>query len=116
MAIEDDALAATGEASAATLLYDFFKHMTSLCLATLGGVLTISQMDGFQVAARDLLVSLGLISFAGISALTAMETLIKARLNARPVPKMTLSRWVVMGGFGLGIGWFLSPLMDKVGL
>ena len=113
----DDALIDASVRQAELLLYDYYKHMTTLTLATLGGVLTISQMDGFQLPQRDLLISLGLISFGGFSALSGMEALIKARLAGRKLPRwVSLNRWAVTGGLGLGIGAFLAPLSDKVGL
>lgn len=113
----DDALIDMSTRQGELLLYDYYKHMTTLCLATLGGILSISQIDGFQVAQRDLLIALGLISFGGFTALSAMESLIKARLRGRkPSRWVELSRWAVTGGFGLGIGAFLAPLTDKVGL
>ncbi len=113
----EDALIDASVRQAELLLYDYYKHMTTLCLATLGGVLSISQIDGFEMPQRDLLVSLGLISIGGLSALSAMEALIKARLAGRDLPRwVQLSRWAVTGGFGLGIGAFLAPLIDKVGL
>jgi predicted cation transporter len=113
----DDALIDASVRQGELLLYDYYKHMTTLCLATLGGILSISQIDGFEIPKRDLLISLGLISFGGFSAISAMESLIKARLAGKSLPRWTeVSRWAVTGGFGLGIGAFLAPLMDKVGL
>ncbi len=95
------------------LLYDYYKHMTSLILATLGGILSISQIGNVDVPIRDLLPALGLIATGGIAALYGMEQLIKARLSdVPPAAWVRWSRLLVSGSFGLGVGAFLGVFMD----
>lgn len=97
------------------LLYDYYKHMTTLILATLGGVLSISQISGIAIPLRDLLPSLAMILFGGVTALYGMEGLIRARVRRRPVPRFVLwARPLVSGSFGLGIGAFLGKAANLI--
>lgn len=104
-------------ASAELLLYDYYKHLTTLILATLGGMLSISQISGIAVPLRELLPALGLILIGGVTALYAMERMIQARLRQRPTPRwVTWTRPVVSGSFGLGIGAFIGRIADLTGV
>ena len=47
--IDESELPARRAREGEELLYDFFKHMTSLSLVTLGGVLTISQIPDMEI-------------------------------------------------------------------
>ena len=109
----EERLAATGDG--ALLLYDYFKHMTTLALVTLGGILAIPQSIGTQMTVRELLPSLGLIALSGAFSLYAMEAIIKSRLESRPLPKaMRWNRLIVGGTFGIGVGAFLGLFMDLI--
>ncbi len=98
------------------LLYDYFKHMTTLSLVTLGGILSISQTAGVVIPLTRLLPSLGFISLAGTLALVGMEAVIKAQFEGTGMKRaMRWSRLTVSGAFGLGIGAFLSIFTEVIG-
>lgn len=105
----DEAITEASARHGELLLYDFFKHMTTLSVVTLGGVLSISQTTGIEVPVRDLLPSVALLTVAGASALYGMESIIKGRLANRALPKAAQwNRLVTGGSFGLGVGTFLG--------
>jgi hypothetical protein len=90
--------------------------MTTLILATLGGILSISQLGGIAVPLRQFLPALALILFSGVTALYGMEAIIGARLGQKPMPKWVSSaRHLVSSVFGLGIGAFLGRVTDLIG-
>ncbi len=91
------------------LLYDWFKHLTSLSLLTLGGILSISQMvaqGGFKKhTVIGLLVAVGL---SGVIGFTGAESIVQARTSGTPLPKsMNLMRKVGSASLGIGVGAFL---------
>jgi hypothetical protein len=105
----ENRMAADSDRDGELLLYDYFKHMTTLCLVTLGGILSISQTSGVNVPLRDLTPSLALVTVAGAASLYGMEMLIKGRLKGETLPKsINLHRLVASGSFGLGVGAFLG--------
>lgn len=94
------------------LLYDYFKHLTTLALVALGGVLTIS--DGAdQVSDRNLLLVVVLISISGASSLTAIDKMTKARLKEMPLPtSMNRYRWISTATFAMGIGAYIAIFLS----
>jgi hypothetical protein len=95
--------------TASFLLYDYFKHMTTLCLVTLGGIMSISQTSGLRVPVRDLTPSLALVTVAGAASLYGMELILKGRLQGKALPKtINIHRFVASGSFGIGVGAFLG--------
>jgi hypothetical protein len=116
MALPDVIGGGNDKAQAELLLYDYYKHMTTLILATLGGILSISQLTGIAVPIRQVLPALVLLLLAGVTALYAMDGMINARLRDKPTPPwVSWARHFVSGGFGLGIGAFLGRATDLIG-
>ncbi len=93
------------------LAYDFFKHMTTLTVLTLGGVLTLSSsiFEG-QVAREPMLLSIGLIAASGLMAFGGQIELVDwaHRGTARPRAAARWGRGLVAMTFGAGVGAFLS--------
>ena len=113
--LPDERLAQAAAHDAALLLYDYFKHITTLSLITLGGILAIPQTTGIAVTFRDLLPSLALIANAGALSLYGMDLVIKARIADRALPRSV--RWyqlVVGGSLGLGVGAFMGLFTEMV--
>ena len=105
----EEALVERSARDRALLLYDYFKHMTTLSLVTLGGILSISQTSGVRIGFERLLPSLALVALAGAIALFAMEAIIKVRMDDRAVPRLIgWYRMAASGAFGLGVGAFLG--------
>jgi hypothetical protein len=97
----------TGEQSA--ILYDWFKHLTSLSLLTLGGVLSLSQSDAAADIKKAMLVLvLVLLSTAGLASFSGAAMVVESRSKGVP-----LSRWVNIAGaiagmaLSTGLGAFL---------
>jgi hypothetical protein len=109
----DDAVLKLGERQSELLLYDFFKHMTTLSLATLGGVISIPQISELHYPTRTLLLSMGLVIGAGTVAFAGMDGVIKAQLKNEPLSRTTrAARMLSSSLFGMGIGMFVSPLIN----
>lgn len=97
------------------LLYDFYKHMTTLSLATLGGVLSIPQFARETVPLDKLLLPVGLIAAAGVAAFGGLDAILRARLSGKPLPwHARWSRQLTGWCFGLCVGAFLGVLMGAV--
>lgn len=93
------------------LAYDFFKHMTSLSVVTLGGVLTLSG-SLFQNALdpRRMLLSIGLIAASGVIAFAGQIEMVDWAHRGAGRPRI-VARWgrgLVALTFGAGVGAFLS--------
>lgn len=98
------------------LLYDWFKHLTSLSLLTLGGILSISQLvaeGGFKKhSIIALVVSVGL---SGVIGFSGAESIVQARTSGSPVPKSVhLMRKIGSASLGLGVGAFLYIFIKAV--
>ena len=91
------------------LLYDFFKHMTSLSLVTLGGVLTISQIPDMDIRPFSLGLVVVTLSAAGVAGFAGMDEIVKARLDGKQAGRrLSLYRKFCPAAFGIGVGGFLS--------
>lgn len=107
----EDELQAAAAREADLLLYDYFKHMTTLALATLGGMLSIPQIGGLRLTFDKLLLPIGCIVAAGTLAVLALDGVITARGKGVALPRwVRWSRGLVTGLFGAAIGAFLGML------
>jgi hypothetical protein len=107
--IDEDAAHDVQTGEQAAVLYDWFKHLTSLSLLTLGGVLSLSQSDAVADIKKGMLVLvLVLLSTAGIASFSGAAMVVESRTKRQP-----LSRWVNATGavaatsLSMGIGAFL---------
>jgi hypothetical protein len=93
------------------LAYDFFKHMTTLSVVTLGGVLTLSgSLFAGDIDRAQLLFSMGLIAAAGVIAFAGQIEMVDWTYRGTPRPRIT-ARWgrgLVAATYGGGVGAFLS--------
>ena len=98
------------------LLYDFFKHLTTLSLLTLGGILTVSQMaDPRDVKRWLLIVAIVLVSAGGISAFSGSSEIIRARYRGTPSRRsVNFNRIVAPSLLAVGAGMFLSMFVDMM--
>jgi hypothetical protein len=90
-------------------LYDYFKHLTSLSILTLGGVLAISTAAGEAKASKESMIAV--VALVGIAALLAFSgTSEIVRQKATGVIK---AKWLTFYRVGapialsLGVGAFL---------
>ena len=91
------------------LLYDWFKHLTSLSLLTLGGILSISQLvveGGFKK--HTIMVLLIAVGLSGVIGFSGAESIVQARTSGTPLPKkLHVMRKIGTAAFGMGVGAFL---------
>jgi hypothetical protein len=100
---EDDAVPEDGEA----LLYDYFKHLTSLCLFSLGGVLALAEKvqgrsTGLLIGALVIVGAAALLSFSGAG------EIVGARYKRKPPGKhLNYYRVAAPVLLSVGLGMFL---------
>lgn len=105
-----------GSKSRATLLlYDWFKHMTTLSLVTLGGLLSILQSGDTNVRPGLLEAIIVLIALGGIIGFDGQSRILKAELANLPLPKMLKwFRTTAVWSYALGVGMFLSLFVESI--
>ncbi len=79
--IEEESAPEVHSGEAAAVLYDWFKHLTSLSLLTLGGVLSLSQSASAGEIKKSLLIivlvfliSSGVLAFSGAGAVVGSRS------------------------------------------
>jgi hypothetical protein len=100
---EETTLDSGGEA----LLYDYFKHLTSLCILSLGGVLAlVPNAKGVKpVAIILVLVVLGL---AGMLSFSGTSEIVRARFLGKPLQKsVNYCRIAAPVLLSIGVGMFV---------
>jgi hypothetical protein len=98
------------DADGELLLYDFFKHLTSLALVTLGGVLVLAEKANGANARPDMIVAvLVLISASGIAAFSGAGEIVRSRYTgSKPLAVLKIYRVAAPALLGVGVGMFLS--------
>ena len=98
------------------LLYDFFKHLTSLALLTLGGVLiVIKDVDPKDVKPFMIITDIAIISLSGILAFSGSGEIARARYTATPTNRsLELCRKGAPALLAIGVGIFLSMFVDSL--
>jgi hypothetical protein len=91
------------------LLYDWFKHLTSLSLLTIGGILSISQLVAQGgLKKHTVMVLLVAVGLSGVIGFSGAESIVQARTTGTPLPKrIHLMRKIGTAAFGMGVGAFL---------
>jgi hypothetical protein len=91
------------------LLYDWFKHLTSLSLLTLGGVLSLSQVADAQDIKKPILTGVLIaLAAAGVLSFSAADQMVRARANGSPLPKQVLILQKAASALlSMGVGAFL---------
>ena len=93
-------------------LFDFFKHMTTLSLLTLGGVLSIGSQTGVQIDPLPMAIVVAFLAMGGIGAYSGMIEIIEAESRREHRPKrIALYKTLSSLGFGMGTGAFLSTFL-----
>lgn len=92
------------------LLYDYSKHLLSLALLGLGGILSIAQSpQGQKIPGSVIALLTVLLALSGLCALSCTASILRARQHGRPVPRAAW--WNSQGAMlflGAGVGGFLS--------
>ncbi len=108
--------APAGEHDGELLLYDFFKHLTSLVLLTLGGLLlVIKDFDPKDVKPVFVVAAIVLISGAGVLSYSGSSEIVRARYTrTQPNKSLQVSRILAPVLLSLGFGLFLSMFIDSL--
>lgn len=105
--IEDDDRQIEVEQGGEALLYDYFKHLTSLCLVSLGGVLALTEKakgvkPELQIAALVVIGLAGTLSFSGAA------EIVRSRFRRVPAGKaLNVYRVCSPTLLFIGVGMFL---------
>jgi hypothetical protein len=114
---EDESTVAPFQSDDGDLLqYDFFKHLTSLALLTLGGVLVLAkEANKADVKPVMIMAVLVLISGAGVCAFSGASEIVRARYsNKPPLPVLKIYRIVSPSLLAVGVGMFLTRYADSL--
>ena len=111
----DDSDRSGGQRTAEELLYDYFKHMTSISLVALGGVLTISQLPDADPKPFSLGFVTVLLALSGGSGFAGMDEIVRSRVNGRDTARtVRLYRRLCPIAFGVGVGAFLAMFFNAL--
>ncbi|MEG3180310.1 hypothetical protein [Sphingomonas sp. LT1P40] len=92
------------------LLYDYSKHLLSLALLGLGGILSIAQSpQGQKIPVNIVALLIVLLALSGLCALSCTASILRARQRDQQVPR---TAWLCSQGamlfLGMGVGGFLT--------
>lgn len=99
------------------LTYDFFKTFTSLCMITLGGLLTLSEtVFGRNFEPWQIIAVCVPVALSGIIALQCQTDMVQLAKGIKPRSAKTLKYGLrlVPSLYGLGIGGFLYVLFSSM--
>jgi hypothetical protein len=98
------------------LLYDFLKHLTSLSILVLGGVIIVAKdFDPTDVKPGSILIAMAIISFGGICSFSGSSEIVRAR-NGGTRPKKSL-KYLAQAApalLALGTGYFIALFSDSL--
>jgi len=91
------------------LLYDYSKHLLSLALFGIGGIVSLTQSpQGQKIPALIVAMMLVFLALAGLCALSCTAAILRARQRDLPVGRSAwLSSQLAMMFLGTGVGGFL---------
>ena len=97
------------------LLYDYFKHLSSLVLISLGGLLLVlKDFDPKDVRPLIVAVCFMLISASGILAVGGSWGIVRCRLAGKPINReVVYAQWGAPILLSLGLGMFLAIFLHK---
>lgn len=106
---DDDPVEAN--ADGVTLLYDFFKHLTSLCVLSLGGVLAL--IPNAKGAKPELIVTvLVVIGAAAVLSFSGASEIVRSRLLGKPAHRtLHFCRIAAPALLSVGLGMFVYLFM-----
>ena len=113
---DETSLPALASEDGELLLYDYFKHLTTLSLLALGGVLTVAQIaDREDVKPWLLVVVLITISLGGIASFSGAGEIVRGRYTRTARHKsLEFFRRAAPTLLAVGVGMFLSMFVDTL--
>jgi hypothetical protein len=90
------------------VLYDYFKHLTTMSLLILGGILTLTQTDrGSEMKLPTVLMVVGVVTLAGVISFTGSGEIARAHFQGQEPKRVDLYRKAAPAILSLGVGMFL---------
>ena len=98
------------------LLYDYSKHILSLALLGIGGIVSLTQSPvGQRIPGMAVVALICFFAGSGACALTCTEAILKARQQETATPpKAWLSSRGAMLLLGMGVGAFLLVWIEAL--
>ena len=98
------------------LQYDFCKHLTSLSIFVLGGVLIIAKdFDSTDVKPFSIMIAMGLVALGGVCAFGSSSEIVRARSSGtKPKKSQKLVMQAGAGLLALGTGYFMALFTDSL--
>ena len=97
------------------VLYDYFKHLTTLALLVLGGILTLALSEEADLKRADVLIVLAVVSFAGITSFSGASEIARAQFQGNDPKRIELYRKAAPAILSIGIGMFLMTFTKVLG-
>jgi hypothetical protein len=106
--IEDDGGPPRMDDHGLSLLYDWFKHLTSLSLLTIGGVLSLTQgAEGAGIKKALLVIVLVFVGICGLLSFSCAGEVVRARADGTVLPRYVQHlRAVASMSLAIGVGAF----------
>lgn len=94
----------------AMLLYDYSKHLLSLALISIGGVLTLAQSTvGQGIPTKSVGIIVLILAGSGVSALSCTAAVLRSRERGTALTNLaSYLHQASMGLLGMGFGTFLA--------
>lgn len=98
--------------------YDYFKHLTTVALISIGGVFGLLQGDGPRLKTTAVILVIALIGLAGGISLIAISSITAADLQGKSLEKLRksilrtqqIATFLLLFGLGVFIGAFTKVM------
>jgi hypothetical protein len=104
------------EDSGQLLQYDLCKHLTSLAILVLGGVLIIAkEFDPTDVKPTSILIAMALVTCGGVFAFSSSSEIVRSRSSGtKPKKSQKILMQAGAGFLAVGTGYFLALFADSL--
>ena len=98
------------------LLYDYSKHLLSLALISIGGVITLAQSKvGERIPPKDIGIVVVILALSAVAALSVSAAVLRARQVGEPLGRYaSYMQQSAMALLGVGFGWFLMSWLHNL--
>jgi hypothetical protein len=98
------------------LQYDFCKHLTSLTILVLGGLLIIAKdFDPRDVKPTSIMIAMTLVALGGVCAFGSSSEIVRARsMGTKPKRSQKLFMQAGAGFLAIGTGYFMALFADSL--
>jgi hypothetical protein len=98
------------------LLYDYSKHLLSLALFGVGGIVSLAQSpQGQKIPGLVVSMMIGFPALSGSCSLTCSATILRARQQNKPVGRSAwISSQLAIMFLGTGVGGFITIWIEAL--